>query len=144
MKKLTYIFMFLFSIVVTSQDWKNSFDDALKVSKNENKPVVLVFAGSDWCAPCIKLEKTIWQSEEFISYSKEHYVLFKADFPRKKNNQLSESLANMNKTLAEQFNPKGFFPLVVVLGPNGNILGKTGYEKLSPNKYIALINSFLK
>ncbi len=52
--------------------------------------MLLVFHGSDWCAPCIKLQKKIWQSEQFKTYSKESLVIVKLDFPRKKANQLAD------------------------------------------------------
>jgi thioredoxin-related protein len=131
-------------MLTTAQDWKESYGEALSISEKEAKPLVLVFAGSDWCAPCIKLEKSIWQSEEFASYAKENYVLYKADFPRKKNNQLPEAMADQNKILAQQFNPKGYFPLVVVLNSDEKVLGETGYKKLTPNQYISLLNSFVE
>ncbi len=127
-----------------AQDWEETYEQALISSEKENRPIILVFAGSDWCAPCIKLDKTIWQAHEFISYAKENYILYKADFPRRKNNKLPVELANQNKALADTFNPQGHFPLVVVLNSEEKVLGKTGYEKLTPDQYIVLLNSFIK
>ncbi len=144
MKKLTFIMAMLCTVLALGQNWKSSFEEALLVSKAENKPIVLVFAGSDWCAPCIKLERDIWQSEVFVSYSNEHYILYKADFPRKKANQLAVDVKEQNNKLAETYNPKGHFPLVVVLNSNKEVLGNTGYKKLSPDHYISLLNSFVK
>ncbi len=127
-----------------AQNWKSSYEEALSISKAKNKPIVLVFAGSDWCAPCIKLERNIWQSEAFVSYSNEHYVLYKADFPRKKANQLAADVKEQNNKLAETYNPNGHFPLVVLLDSNETVLGNTGYKKLSPDQYISLLNTFVK
>ena len=56
-------------------------------ANNENKNIVMVFAGSDWCAPCIKLEKYILESDDFKNYAKEHWVLLKLDFPKKEKKQ---------------------------------------------------------
>lgn len=102
----------------------------------------MVFSGSDWCAPCIKLEKEIWESAEFQAYAKENYVMLRADFPRKKANQLPEAQARKNGELAEKYNSKGFFPLVVVLDDHGQVMGETGYKKMSPQEYIGHLNSF--
>lgn len=134
----------LYSVLASAQNWKSSYEEALSISKAENKPIVLVFAGSDWCAPCIKLERSIWQSKAFVSYSSEHYVLYKADFPRKKANQLTADVKEQNNKLAELHNPNGHFPLVVVLNSNEKVLGNTGYKKGSPDEYISLLNSFVK
>ncbi|MCP4977959.1 MAG: thioredoxin family protein [Maribacter sp.] len=144
MKKLTFITALLCTVLASAQNWKSSFEEALSISKEENKPIILVFAGSDWCAPCIKLERKIWQSEAFVSYSNEHYILYKADFPRKKANQLSVAIKEQNNKLAETYNPNGHFPLVVVLNSNEEVLGNTGYNNLSPDSYISLLNSFVK
>ncbi|AKA34194.1 thioredoxin family protein [Flagellimonas lutaonensis] len=144
MKKLLAILFFIASVPLLGQDWKPSFSDALKTAKEENKPLILVFTGSDWCAPCIKLDKKIWKSEAFRNYSAEHYVLYKADFPRKKSNKLEAALTAENQKLTEKYNPNGFFPLVVVLDNSQNVLGVTGYKNIAPADYIALLNGFLK
>jgi len=143
LKIVAPILLFLFSICGFSQEWKGTYTESVASSVEEQKPIILVFAGSDWCAPCIKLDKNIWQSEEFKFYSKENYILYKADFPRKKANQLSENKTKQNASLAERFNPKGHFPLVVVLNSEEKILGKMGYKKLSPTAYISLLNNCL-
>jgi thioredoxin-related protein len=67
-----------------SQDWKTNFE--LVKKKLLAKQIVLVFSGSDWCAPCIKLDKSIWQSTEFKEYAASNLILERADFPKKKTN----------------------------------------------------------
>jgi len=138
------LLLVLMSRSTFGQKWESSFDGALSRAAQEDKPLVLVFSGSDWCAPCIKMDRTIWQSEEFKSHSAMNYVLYKADFPRKKKNQLPVEILGKNKELAAEFNSKGFFPLILMLDKNSTILGSTGYQKLDPNAYIQLLDSFLK
>lgn len=144
LKVVAPILLFLVSVCTYAQDWQETYAEAVASSKEENKPIVLVFAGSDWCAPCIKLDKTIWQSNEFKTYAKENYMLYKADFPRKKANQLLANLIEQNAVLADRFNPKGHFPLVVVLNSDEKVLGKMGYKKATPQDYISLLNNCLK
>ncbi len=84
MKNRIGIVLLFYVTMLNGQDWHKSFDEAQAEAKKNNKPIVLVFSGSDWCAPCIKLDKEIWQSDEFKKYALGHYVLYKADFPRKK------------------------------------------------------------
>ncbi|MDC6367358.1 MULTISPECIES: thioredoxin family protein [Flavobacteriaceae] len=145
MKKLLTLIGCLCFGLIQAQEWHMNYADAVKQASEEDKPIILVFSGSDWCAPCIRLKRHILDSEEFKSYAATHYVLYKADFPRKKKNQLSEKITNSNRSLAEKFNPKGYFPLVVVLDKKETVLGKTGfYTKPSPEDYIALLNSFVQ
>lgn len=138
----TSLFLFFLSISSFSQNWMTNFNEAKQVASEKNKNIVLVFQGSDWCAPCIKLDKEVWSAEEFRKLSKDHFVMLKADFPRKKANRLSKELTEQNGMLAGKYNNKGFFPLVVVLDKTGNILGKMGYEKISPSNYFNKLTAF--
>lgn len=127
---------------VEAQNWITDFENAKTVASKEQKTIILVFQGSDWCAPCIKLDKEIWHTEEFQKYAKDHFVMLKADFPKRKANALSEAQQAHNNKLAEQFNRNGYFPYVVVLDAEGNVLGSTGYKKTTPFEYIELLESF--
>jgi thioredoxin-related protein len=103
-----------------------------------------VFSGSDWCAPCIKLENVVWKSDAFQEEVAKSWVVYKADFPKKKANQLSPELSERNKKLAEKYNKNGIFPLVVLLDKTGKIIGMTGFKNVSAVDYIELIHSFEK
>lgn len=140
----TFSLLVLFSLSSFAQDWKTNFEEAKKEATNNNKNILLVFQGSDWCGPCIKLDKEVWSTLEFQNLSKNHFVMLKADFPRKKANKLSESLTIQNRKLAEKYNKEGFFPLVVVLSKEGNVLGKMGYEKTNPTAYFKKLTDFEK
>ena len=142
-KVMVVVFLFVVSLGY-SQDWKTNFDLVKKEAVSQNKPILLVFSGSDWCAPCIKLDKSIWQSADFKAYAATNLVLERADFPKKKQNQLDADIKKQNEDLAEMYNKDGIFPLVVVLDSNGKVLGKTSYKNVSPKEYIELLNSFIK
>lgn len=144
MKKILLLTFVLFSSLVFSQNWKLDFEEAKKLATEENKNIVLVFSGSDWCAPCIKLDKNIWQSETFKNAANENWIIVKADFPRKKANKLEESQTNKNRKMAEKYNIEGSFPLVVVLDKSGKVLGKMGFKNVSPEEYIKMIRSVEK
>ena len=127
-----------------AQEWQTDFSTAKDLATKQSRPIILVFQGSDWCAPCIKLNREIWITETFKKYASQHYVMLQADFPRKKINVLSESQTAKNAELAERYNKSGFFPFVVVLDSKGNVLGKTGYKKTTPENYIKELNAFTK
>jgi thioredoxin-related protein len=144
MYKIILLLLLLFFKISYSQNWKSSFEETKSQALAENKNIVLVFSGSDWCAPCIKLDKTVWQSEEFKKESETNWIIYKADFPKKKANQLSPTLTESNKLLASRYNTSGNFPLVVLLDKNGTVLGIEGYKNYSAADYIKLIHSFEK
>ncbi len=142
MKNIVTFFLILFVAQITiAQNWQTDLKQAQDIAAKDNKKIILVFQGSDWCTPCIKLDHDIWQSEEFKKYAKEHFVMLKADFPRRKKNKLSKEQQAKNNKLAEKYNKSGFFPLVVVLDANGKVLKKLGYDNISPKEYIAKIES---
>ena len=146
MKTIFSLTFFLLTTVASlnAQDWLTNFETAKIQAQQEQKTIVLVFQGSDWCAPCIKLDKEIWQTEEFQNYAKDNFVMLKADFPKRKKNALSENQQAHNNKLAEQFNKNGYFPYVVILNSEGKMLGSTGYKKTTPSAYIEILESFIK
>jgi thioredoxin-related protein len=144
MKKIIpLIVAIVFSITLSAQEWHTDFETAIQISSEENHPIILVFQGSDWCAPCIKLDREIWSTEEFKTYAKDHFVMLQADFPRKKKNALPNDQQLKNNQLAEKYNKQGYFPFVVVLDKEGTILGEAGYENTTPTEYIEKLESFI-
>jgi len=145
LKRLIPVVAMLISIAsCLAQNWQTNFSVARKIAQEEQKPIILVFQGSDWCAPCIKLDREIWSTDTFKNYAQEHYVMLKADFPRRKKNALSDEQTKANAKLAETYNRQGIFPFVVVLDSKGKVLGETGYKKKSPKAYIDELNSFIQ
>lgn len=145
MKKIVLSTLFVFvSFITYSQEWFSDYGQATKVAQKENKDIVMVFSGSDWCAPCMKLDKYILESDDFKNYAKEHWVLLKLDFPKKKKNKLDKEQQARNEALAEKYNKKGYFPLVVLVDKNGSVLGETGYKKVMPQEYVNGLTAFEK
>ncbi len=142
LKSILSIVSICLAMIGYAQDWQTDFEKAKALALDENKHLIMVFQGSDWCAPCIKLDREIWSSDEFKSYAKDHFVMLKADFPRKRANALESGQQEKNEKLAEAYNKQGFFPLVVVFDPKGNKLGETGYKKMIPANYIQHLLSF--
>ena len=57
---------------------KGTFKQALQKAKKENK-LLFIDGYADWCAPCKKMEKTVFQEEEVGTYFDEHIVALKVD-----------------------------------------------------------------
>jgi thioredoxin-related protein len=143
MKKSFYsiLLLFLTSLPIAAQEWQTDFDTAKEIASKGNRPIVLVFQGSDWCAPCIKLDREVFSTETFQRYAKDHFVMLQADFPKKKKNALAQDQQLKNNNLAEKYNQRGIFPLVVMLDHDGNVLGETGYMKADVSTYILHLES---
>ena len=102
--------------------WCTDFDKALAIAKESQKPILIVFSGSDWCPPCIVFEKEILSTPEFLAAMKAcKFVPLFVDFPRTK--RLPADQTRKNAALAEKFNVEGF-PTTVLLNPDGKVLAK--------------------
>ena len=114
----------------------NDYDQALVMSKAQNKPILIDFTG--WaCVNCRKMEENVWSDPAVSSYIKEHYILLslyvddKAQLPIEKRftyqNKLGQSKAiNSVGDLWATFQAENFNqvtqPLYVVLSPSQRLL----------------------
>ncbi len=131
MKKMSFLMLSfcLLAMSLHAQTFQHNIEESLTLSKTEQKKVLLIFSGSDWCKSCIQLKNEILSSNEFIKYSEDNLVLLELDFPYRKQNKLPKAQQAHNENLAEEFNPKGVFPRVVLLDENKQILGQVRYKK---------------
>lgn len=109
--------------------------------KYPKRPTLLVFSGSDWCIPCIQLEKTILSDSSFLHYAEAHLELVRADFPQRK--KLSKEQQKQNEALAAQYNPEGAFPKMLLLHPDQSIWTILHWQDHSPQSFTDQIDSFL-
>jgi thioredoxin-related protein len=127
----------MFCIFFVSTSWLTNFEQAKQQAKEKDQMILLNFSGSDWCAPCIKMKKEVFDSPQFQEFADEKLVLVKADFPRHKKNLLDANQREHNEKLAEQFNSTGRFPLTILLDNNGKVIKQwDGYSDMSPEKFI--------
>jgi len=126
----------LSSFIISTITWGTDIEKAKQLASEEHKLILLNFSGSDWCGPCIRLHKEIFQSDVFEKYANDHLVLVNADFPRLKKNQLSKEQQKKNDQLADIYNREGAFPLTLLLNADGKILRKwDGFPKISPGEF---------
>jgi thioredoxin-related protein len=140
MRQITLAFTALLLFLLP--EWSTDFSSAKKKAKEENKYILLNFSGSDWCIPCIRMHKEIFESKEFEDLAKDKLVLLKADFPRLKKNKLSKEQTKQNKELADRYNKEGSFPLTLLLDKEGRIVKRwDGYPDMKPIQFIEAIKS---
>jgi thioredoxin-related protein len=153
MKKILVIaFLTLTSMSIQAQEeltWHTDMSKATDISIKENKPMFLFFTGSDWCGWCIRLQKEVFKTPEFIKWAKENVVLVELDFPRK-NNQ-SEEVKMQNAQLQQQLQVRGYPTVWFVSAAktaeakvNLNALGSTGYVAGGPKVWIDGANQIIQ
>jgi thioredoxin-related protein len=123
--------------------WLTNFEQAQKTAKEKHKLILLNFSGSDWCLPCIKMKKEIYETETFKQYADSNLVLVNADFPRKKN-ILSKEQVRLNEALADQYNKDGKFPLSILMTEDGKILKQwEGCPNTAPEVFVSQIKKII-
>jgi thioredoxin-related protein len=141
MKALLFGLMSLM-ILPASASWETNFEKAKQLAAQQHKNILLTFSGSDWCGPCIRLHKEIFESDEFKNFADSSLVLINADFPRAKKNQLSKEQQKENDFLADKYNANGNFPYTILLNASGKLLKIwDGYPKITPGEFINDIKS---
>ena len=141
--RLLIILLFSF-ITQPPVTWQTDIATAKETAKAENKLIILNFSGSDWCGPCIRLHKEIFDSEIFAKYADGHLVLLNADFPRYKKNLLSKEQQKKNDEMADVYNKSGIFPLTLLINSEGKVLKKwEGFPDESAAVFTNEINTLL-
>lgn len=130
------LFVMFLAAPAFSQDWLTDYDTAIAEAKIQDKPVLLFFTGSDWCPPCKMTVNNVYSKQEFIEFADENLVLLIADFPKRKENQLSDEQKQKNSILASTFGVRGF-PTSIILNEEGKELGRwVGYDPSGVTGYI--------
>lgn len=112
--------------------WETNYPTAVEKAKRENKPLLLFFTGSDWCVWCNRLEKEVFDTNDFIKNAGDNYIFVKLDFPM--NKQQDSQLAKQNHQLQEKYSIEGF-PTLIILNSDETFIGTANYEAGGGRKY---------
>jgi thioredoxin-related protein len=123
-------------------DWHHNLAEAQIIAQKEHKYILLNFSGSDWCGPCIRMKKEIFESDVFKKMADTELVLVNADFPRNKKNQPTSEQQKINDATADKYNPQGKFPYTLLLNDKGAVLQSwDGLPDESPEAFIEDIHN---
>lgn len=119
---------------VEAAEWLTDYEQALRLAKEEGKPILMNFTGSDWCPPCKLLKRDVFETDEFARYANENLILLELDYPF--NKEQPPELVKQNEGLQETYKIESF-PTLIVLDPEGNEEKRTiGYMEGGPSAFI--------
>lgn len=116
--KIITVLIILFSTISLSAKvtWETSYDNALKIARATNKPIIIDFWAS-WCGPCKKMDSDVW-NDEGIQIELQNFVSLKLDI-------------DYENKIASKYNVRGI-PNIVIIDGWGNILyHSVGYKDKS-------------
>ena len=120
----------------------DDFDAALKKAADENKTVLALFTGSDWCIWCKRLEGEVLSQKAFSDEVGKTFVPVFLDFPSDKS-LVKEATLKRNRELSKKYSVRGY-PTVLLLDAKGEVLAQTGYKKGGPEKYLAHVKGLVQ
>jgi protein disulfide-isomerase len=113
--------------------WQTDFATASANARKSGLYMLLDFSGSDWCGWCMKLEAEVFSKPEFRQYANGNLVSVLVDFPNEK--PQTKQLKAQNAELARKYGIEGY-PTVIILSPEGEQVGKTGYLAGGAKNYV--------
>lgn len=123
--------------------WHPDFDAAATAAREAKKNLLVDFTGSDWCGWCIRLHDEVFKHEEFLKPIGEHYLLVALDFPQGDENKAKVPNPKRNEELSQKYGIQGF-PTILLMTPDGEVFGRTGYQPGGPAKYVEHLNEIAK
>lgn len=117
----------------TPFEWETDFAKASAEARKSGLHMLLDFTGSDWCGWCMRLDKEVFNRNEFKQFAKDNLVCVQLDFPRQK--KLTKELEEQNGALAKKHGIRGF-PTIVILSPEGETVGLAGYQEGGVARYV--------
>ena len=122
--------------------WLVDFEKAKAQAAKEGKSILMEFTGSDWCPPCIQLEKNVLSKEAFKTGAPKNFILLKLDSPRDKSKQTPEEIEQY-QVLSKQYAVQGV-PTIFLTDAKGKPYWQTvGYSGDPADKYVANLNAQL-
>ena len=128
-KKTIVLFAILFIqfFTINAQEkndlnWIEDFEQAKKIAKEQKKPILIFFTGSDWCGLCKMLEKDFFTSSKFKEKANSSLVLYKADFPQRRTDIVTPAQKLVNEALDKKYSKtRGtrVFPTIVMIDASG-------------------------
>ena len=135
--------LIVFSFVTTiarGSEWQTDYEQALATAKAAKKCVLLDFTGSDWCGPCIQMKKGRFLEGGVLELCEEEPGARRGRLSAE-SKTLPEKVTKQNERLLHQYGiDNSGFPTVILLNPDGKILGQLeGYGGERPADIIAWV-----
>ncbi|MGF1450355.1 MAG: thioredoxin family protein [Opitutales bacterium] len=98
-------------------DWLTSWGEASMLASDLDRPVFMLFTGSEWCPPCVYLENNALNTQTFVDYADASLVLLKYDFPQR------GTITDEMQRMAQKYDG-GRLPTWVLVRSDGTELGR--------------------
>ena len=116
------------------------YASAEKLSKVFDKPMILLFTGSDWSVDSQKFLRDILVAPTFYDVLKRDFIFAQIDFPEIETH--ASKLVEKNCDLKKKFDVETF-PMLILLDQNQHEISRTGIFSEDPEQFAAHLKSLL-
>ena len=103
-----------------ARGWTTNLESALASAKQNKKFVMVQFTGSDWCPPCIMMQKAVFSKSSFTRLVPKKFILVKIDIPRS-----NKAMSLENGKVMKNYNVTGV-PTILLFGDDGKEFSRFG------------------
>lgn len=84
MKSRIIVFLIFVSVYLFAQkvEFITDWESAKNKAALENKNILVVLTGSEWCKPCKKMDRRLFSNPEFNTYTSANLIIFLVDLPK--------------------------------------------------------------
>ncbi len=105
---------------------------ATQLAQLYNRPLILVFTGSDWCSWSQKISKKMFDSEEFSEAVGSSFIFVPLDFP-------SNALIDEGRLEVKRRYDVKTFPTLLMVEPDGREITRLSYSDSSGSEFAHLL-----
>jgi S1-C subfamily serine protease len=120
-------------------EWLQDFEAAKRQAAKENKDVLVLFDGSDWCGFSIRMAEDAFFQRSFREQAGQKFVLVFIDFPKGASARARVADPGRNARLQEQFKVEGY-PTMMLSDARGEPYSMlVGYQEGGADKVFSLL-----
>jgi uncharacterized protein YyaL (SSP411 family) len=121
--------------------WLIDSDEAQDAARKAQRPIFIIFVGSDWCVWSGRMEDEILSTPQFADFARKNLILLRVDFPR--SIELPKDRMKKNRMLRKKYRISGY-PTAVVTDPEGKVLGKLTYMNGGPKPFLGALTELIE
>lgn len=131
-KTFSVLLLLLPLMVFAAPPMMENFSKATQLAQLYNRPMILVFTGSDWCDWSQKVSKELFETEEFSEAIGNSFIFVQLDFP--KTTDKAVIISEQNLRLKEQYHVDQF-PSLVMIEPDGREITRISYSEKTAEQF---------
>jgi len=112
--------------------WYTDINEAQRVAAKENKLILALFTGTDWCGPCQQFKAEVENDEQFGSIFSGSFIFFKNDWLR--NTPQTEAERDEVGRLKRKYWLQAY-PTLLVLNAEGEKLAKVDWTRAQEGSF---------